>query len=397
MTLRRTGRLLLELLFPLYVIASTPERKRYWRSLPLRRSAKLLGAVFFVLSGVAFFLDLIATGKLYPLWGVLALAGALGGLNVLIVLAELHRPRLIAVPLLMIPLVVVAFTQLSRQRGISREVVQHRKIFDASCLFAAMLLGYRLFLSFTATEGVAHVELQTELAFAHALQTTLVPPVDYRDANLEVYGRTIPSETVGGDLVDLVSADGSVLAYLADVSGHGIPAGVLMGMVKTAVRQGLNFGQPLPALLDGINRVLPAVKDPRMYATFAGLRFNGPAEAEYIVAGHLPILHYQRSKHDVVCCGMEQLPMGLFTAAAYTSSRLPCGAGDLFALVTDGLTETAAARGEEFGLARIEKLLWQHAVQPLPEIFDEVLAAVGQYGTQQDDRTLLLVRVLGGG
>lgn len=387
--------MLLELLFPLYTITSTPERRRYWRSLSLRRSAKLLGAVFCILSGVAFFLDLIAANRPYPFWGVLTLAGALGSLNVLIVLAELHHPRLVAIPLLMIPLVVVAFTQLPKKQGISSEAVQRRKILDASCLFAAMLLGYRLFLSFTTTEGVAHVELQTELAFAHAIQTTLVPPVDYRDADLEVYGRTIPSETVGGDLVDLVSADGTVLAYLADVSGHGIPAGVLMGMVKTAVRQGLSLGQSLPALLESVNRVLPAVKEPQMYVTFAGLRFNGPAEGEYVVAGHLPLLHYRQSTHDVACRGMEQFPVGLFTAVAYASSRVPCGPGDLFALVTDGLTETVDARREEFGLARIEKLLCQHAARPLPEIFDTMMTAIARYGTQQDDRTLLLVRVLG--
>jgi serine phosphatase RsbU (regulator of sigma subunit) len=69
---------------------------------------------------------------------------------------------------------------------------------------------------------------------------------------MEAYGRTILSQSVGGDLVDLVAADGRVLAYLADVSGHGIPAGLLMGIVKTAVRQGVLFGQPLPALLDSV-------------------------------------------------------------------------------------------------------------------------------------------------
>jgi hypothetical protein len=48
-----------------------------------------------------------------------------------------------------------------------------------------------------------------------------------------------------------------------------------MGMVKTAVRYGIHLGQALPLLLDGLNRVLPAVKEPNMFATFSGLRFDG--------------------------------------------------------------------------------------------------------------------------
>lgn len=393
MTVRRAGRLLLEFLFPLYSLASTPERKRYWRGLSLRRSAKLLVAVFFILCGVAFFIDLVA-GKPYPLWTVLLLAGALGGLNILVILAELRSSCLLAAPLIGIAIVVFAFAQLAQQQKVTRKAAHERILLDASCLLVAMLLSYRLFLSFTATEGVAHVELQTELAFAHAIQTTLVPPVARHDAAVEVYGRTIPSERVGGDLVDVVSADGRMLAYLADVSGHGIPAGVLMGMVKTAVRQGLRFGQSLPALLDGLNRVLPAVKEPQMYVTLAALQFDSPADVRYIVAGHPPLLHYRHSKQDVIRCGMEQFPLGLFPDVAYASNRVCCGPGDIFALVTDGLTEVACARGEEFGLTRVEELLRQNAARPLPEIFEAVLAAVALHGAQQDDQTLLLVRVL---
>ena len=58
--------------------------------------------------------------------------------------------------------------------------------------------------------------------------------------------RMIPKDDVGGDLADLVEDGRDVTAYVADVSGHGLRAGVLMGMIKTAVRYGLLLGQPLP-------------------------------------------------------------------------------------------------------------------------------------------------------
>jgi sigma-B regulation protein RsbU (phosphoserine phosphatase) len=258
-----------------------------------------------------------------------------------------------------------------------------------------MMVGYRLFLNFAATEGIAHVQLRTELAFAQAIQTTLAPPVRHQDSRLEAYGCTRPSDAVGGDLVDLVESDGSVFAYVADVSGHGIPAGVLMGMVKTAMRQGLVLHQPLCGLLESINRVLPGVKEPSMYATMAGLRFSDSAKAEYAAAGHLPLLHYRQAHNDVVRWTAEQFPLGLFPDLAFATQCVPCRTGDIFAIVTDGLTETVDEREEDFGLERLEQLLVQNAGRTLPEIFDAVLAAVSRYGSQQDDRTLLLVRILG--
>jgi hypothetical protein len=129
-----------------------------------------------------------------------------------------------------------AYLSLTKVPQVSEPpAVQERGIvLDASCLIAVTLLGYRLFLNFANTEGIAHIQLETELALAHSLQKTLVPTFSYRSMALEASGRTIPSAEVGGDLVDLVVDTQGALVYVADVSGHGIPAGVLMGMVKSA-------------------------------------------------------------------------------------------------------------------------------------------------------------------
>jgi hypothetical protein len=392
MNLRRLGRLLLEHLLPYYVLVSTPERKRYWGELPLRRSVKLLAAVFITLAGIAFFVDLLTFGA-YPLWGVLLLAVTLGTLNVIAVFAQMRNPWLLVATLGLVWLSFISFYRLPKQS--SPSLIRRRAMLDGVGLFSAMMIGYRLFLNFAATEGIAHVQLKTELAFAHAIQTTLAPPVRFENSRLEAYGCTRPSDAVGGDLVDLVESDGSVFAYVADVSGHGIPAGVLMGMVKTAMRQGLLLHQSLCGLLESINRVLPGVKEPSMYATMAGLRFSDSAKAEYAAAGHLPLLHYRQAHNDVVRWTAEQFPLGLFPDLAFATQCVPCGTGDIFAIVTDGLTETVDEREEDFGLERLEQLLVQNACRTLPEIFDAVLAAVSRYGSQQDDRSLLLVRVLG--
>src|SRR5258707_15509503 len=82
------------------------------------------------------------------------------------------------------------------------------------------------------------------------IQNTLVPPIRYEGARVEAHGQSIPKDDVGGDLADLVADGRDVTAYLADGSGHGLRAGVLMGMIKTAERSGLLSGPPLAKLQD---------------------------------------------------------------------------------------------------------------------------------------------------
>lgn len=226
-----------------------------------------------------------------------------------------------------------------------------------------------------------------------AMQSTLAPEVCYRDARVEAYGRSLPREDVGGDLVDLVANGCDVTAYVADVCGHGLPSGVLMGMLKTAIRYGLQFGHSLQVLLDGLNQVLPAVKEPNMFATSAMLRFDGSNEAEYVTAGHVPLLQYRRRHRDIVRWSFDQFPLGLFEEASFVSSRIPYEDGDLFALATDGIVEAADPREVQFGLEGIESILCVHATCPLREIFDAVVAAAHRYGRQHDDQSLLLIRV----
>jgi serine phosphatase RsbU (regulator of sigma subunit) len=198
---------------------------------------------------------------------------------------------------------------------------------------------------------------------------------------------------MGGDLIDVVESDGSLLAYVADISGHGLPAGQLMGMLKAALRVSLQFHQQPVALLESADRVLPAVKEPDIYATIAMLYLDGSAQAEYALAGHVPILHYRYRRGDTAWLSMEQFPLGLIPGGRYASQCVSYSPGDMFLLLTDGVTEVVNERDEEFGLARLEQLLSKIAGQPLSQIWELVMGEVRQHGAQQDDQSLLLLRV----
>jgi sigma-B regulation protein RsbU (phosphoserine phosphatase) len=130
-----------------------------------------------------------------------------------------------------------------------------------------------------------------------------------------------------------------------------------------------------------------------MYATLALLYFNSSSEAEYALAGHLPILHYRHQHGDTTLLSIEQFPLGLIPGGPYASQRVNYSPGDLFLLFTDGVTEVVNERDEEFGLARLERLLCQHATQTLSQIWELLMREVKLHGTQEDDQSLLLLRI----
>jgi serine phosphatase RsbU (regulator of sigma subunit) len=255
-----------------------------------------------------------------------------------------------------------------------------------------MAFGVQAYRTHISTEGARQLRAEAELALAHRLQRMLVPPVAFRNSRVEICGRSIPSDQVGGDLVDVVPSEDGVLAYLIDVSGHGIPAGTLMGAVKAAMRS--TASRALGEALDTVNRVLPSVKEPAMYATLAAIRFGADGDAEYTLAGHLPILHYRATAGTIEALTLQQFPLGFFDHSRYETRRAGCAPGDVFALFSDGIVETANAVDEQFGVDRVAAQLAAIPSKPLEEILEAVIAAAAAHGVSHDDRSILVIRIL---
>jgi hypothetical protein len=367
----------------------------YWHVLPLGRMKTLMAGYFFIGAAGGFALDLLQLNASRVgggfFWPVVVGTGATA-------LRAAAIKRVSLIPLLFLLVAVTAwlgyrFSHLSTALP-APDAVHRRVLFDAIGVLVGIAFGVRFLLFFAGTEGVASVRMQTELSLAHGIQATLVPTVSFQNASFELYGKSIPSTEMGGDLIDVIESDGGLVAYVADISGHGLPAGQLMGMLKTAMRLAVRFRQMPVAALESVDRVLPDLKQREMFATLALLRFDGSNEAEYALAGHPPILHYRHGSRDTVWLSMEQLPLGLIPGGSYASKRVTYSPRDLFLMVTDGITEVANARDEEFGLIRLQELLTQHATRALEEIGDLIISEVRQYGPQQDDQSLLLLRVL---
>lgn len=258
---------------------------------------------------------------------------------------------------------------------------------------AFIVAGYVMTIKFVRRVQAVTIRQQTELAVAARMHLTLVPPIDRNAPGLSIFGRSDASTEMGGDLIDIVISGEQTDVFLADVSGHGVRAGVLMAMVKSAIRTRLLGGAPLAELVGGLNAVVGQVKEASMFVTFAALRFHGPRRCEYASAGHLPILWYRAAMGDVRGLDAENLPLGVDDAETYTTTHADCEAGDLLVLYTDGLTEVMDGTGKQFGLVEFRELVRAHATWPLSDLHARVMSTIRAHGPQTDDQSLLLVRV----
>lgn len=263
---------------------------------------------------------------------------------------------------------------------------------DGIGIAAAISVSYTGFLMFISRTGARHVAVETEIALAREIHQVLVPSIERGLGGFEFYGRSVPSGEVGGDLVDVVELEGQAwMAYVADVSGHGVSSGLLMGMVKSAIRMRTRTATTASDLLTELNTVLQPLKHPTMFVTLALVSFDGDGRLEFSVAGHLPILRVL-SDGTVEEITVANLPVGMMPGTRFTQAPLSCSPGETLALVTDGLTEVVDRRDREFGLERLKEILAAHRDQPLELMASGLLQGVRAHGAQFDDQTWLFIR-----
>jgi hypothetical protein len=379
------------------------ERLAYWRAVPLRRLSFLLLAVFFTFATIGFLSVVPWAGKT-PLAIGFGWAAFSGGIAVCYLLTIARRPQWF-LPLIAFQIVANTGWSLLSKRVVAMGWFPPASQHLATTVFVwasilCIAIGYSFFLGFIQTAGRETVRATTELNLAHSIQQTLVPKLELQFERCEIFGISMPSDKVGGDLVDVVSlSDGTVVAYVADVAGHGLQAGILMGMLKTAARTHLLTAAGPATLFTTLNRVMPDVKESHMYATCAALHIglsgpDGSRTVEYSVAGHPAILKIHGGNGEAEEFADEQLPLGLFSFAEYRSGAFDCSPGDLLMITTDGVLEVEAVGGGEFGSGRVVALLRNGAASDLPTLAGQILAAARAFGKQTDDQTLLLIRFL---
>jgi hypothetical protein len=256
---------------------------------------------------------------------------------------------------------------------------------------ALIVAGYVLFVLFSILEGKRYFRTQTEMRLAGEIHSTLVPQKHETIGNFEMFGSSVPSNEVGGDLFDIVQSNGTWHAYVADVSGHGVAAGILMSMIKSAATMQLTKLQKPDELLRDLNDVLQPVTSPANYLTFAYVSGTND-DLSFALAGHLPILHYQKQSKTVIEHSDSNLPIGMFKEQTFAISKVSIKPGDLLGIITDGFTEVADTKEREMGMEDFKLAFAACGENPLPEIYRELRSRTLKFGKQTDDQTMLLIR-----
>ena len=368
------------------------ERYAFWRAVSTLSHATFLGGVFFMFASVGLLTDISRLGA-DPTPRLLAEMLFSGGIAVAYVLV-VRRPRWLPVLVLVHILIALQLTRLAgpRTEPLTGPALEARLQSDTNGIALALIVSFVLLSNFVQREGTRYVRAHTEIRLATDIHRFLVPAIARRIGRFEFHGISFPSGDVGGDLIDLVEFENGWIAYVADVSGHGVGAGVLMGMVKSATHMALRVAQPFDRLLTDLNTVLLDLKRPDMYVTLAGLQFDDTSGLRFSVAGHPPILHYTSSTASIEELSIAQLPVAMFPDRTFESARTDWAPGDLFVILTDGLTDVFDREDREFGLDRVKALVVEHAGAPLPQLQDRLIGAARQHGRQMDDQTVLLIR-----
>ena len=386
------------------------EPTRRWihlRRVPMRHLSYLMLAVFLLFSSIGFYVDIMNGGKL-P-YATVILFGIVSGVNsALWILALSRLPRFLLWLLVVLQFFIGPIDNLASRilentfHALPVDGVVGVR-FSATATLTVVILSYVFFTRYMGITGKEAYRIKTELELAHTIQKTLVPPITRSTRCFEIYGISEPSEKVGGDLVDVVELPGGdTVAYLADIAGHGLQAGILMGMLKTAARTALSDedgndgGKTLSLLMVRLNEVLPQVKEAHMYATFTALRLNLDGRSFYGMAASPPLVLWSAANKSIVHVEEEQFPLGLLPVADFPASVFGMEQGDVVLIATDGILEVGskqkADKDVEFGIEALERVLSSNANLPLPELAAQVLSTVRSYGRQLDDQTLLLVR-----
>jgi sigma-B regulation protein RsbU (phosphoserine phosphatase) len=354
---------------------------------------QFLEAVFFTFSGVGFLLDLAnpTPGRTAHILFLVFTGGAIGiAYGICFMLAPRLMPVLVA---LHVVLAIVVTPHLGSLAVDWARVASTAAGVDLIGCLLNIVLGYVFFVRFIRSEGQRYVRVQTEMVLAHDIHRRLVPPIAVSSGHHEFYGLSVPSGEMGGDLVDLVQKGNKWTGYLADVSGHGVPSGIMMAMVKSAARMRLIPSAAPHVVLEDLNRVISELKaGDNTFVTLAFLTSGTADDFHFATAGHLPILHFHSATGSVSELSTPNPPLGIFEAREFSSSRVECSGGDIAVLLTDGLTEVINEREEEYGLERIKQLITERAAQPLEVICEALLTEARQFGKQTDDQSVLLIR-----
>jgi sigma-B regulation protein RsbU (phosphoserine phosphatase) len=242
-------------------------------------------------------------------------------------------------------------------------------------------------------------QYEKELAVAAGIQQGLFPATLPSLERFDVAAMNRPAQQVGGDYYDVLTlTDGdndACLFCVADVSGKGLAASLLMSTIQATLRALLGREASLAELACRTNELLFATTPGSKYATAAlVLAYPASGECQYVSGGHTETL-LLRADGQRVWMGATGVPLGLFPGMAWDELSFTLGAGDVLVLYSDGVSEAQTAVFDEFGPERLADIVQRQREQPAAAIVAASVAAIDVFvegAPQFDDITLMVIK-----
>jgi sigma-B regulation protein RsbU (phosphoserine phosphatase) len=245
----------------------------------------------------------------------------------------------------------------------------------------------------------AYDQLDREFQAVRDVQISLLPAPAPEIPGFEGATHYRPATRAGGDYFDFFRLPEDQWGVLvADVSGHGAPAAVVMAMTHAILH---TTSQKVPAehIVGYLNDALSKIIESGQFVTCCyGVLDPGTRRFTFASAGHHPPLHYDFSSRRVHVCDSENgLPLGIADGMEYSASSVELKPGSVLVLYTDGITEAFDEQNKQFGITRLTTIVEKEGPHGAAQVRDAILAALDEHRGSvdlADDTTLVVLRVV---
>src|SRR5215211_4099875 len=240
--------------------------------------------------------------------------------------------------------------------------------------------------------------LQGQLEVARQVQLELLPARDPELAGYDISAYNFPTEEVSGDYYDWVRIyDDQIGIVIADVSGKGVPAALLMAFLRASLRAASHIGYATHISMVKVNYLLwESIERNQFVTAFYGILDASKQTLSYSNAGHNPPLLIN-AKCETRFIDHGEQPLGMFRETRYHQYYLEMEPGDVLVLYTDGATEALSPAGEEFGRERLAQAVKDAYDRPAREMIATLQMAILEWTDQagsNDDVTFFVIKAL---
>jgi len=240
-------------------------------------------------------------------------------------------------------------------------------------------------------------QLLQDVELAAQVQRMFLPIDRSVIPGVEIAGMMRPARGVSGDYYDYRSIDEhTIQIVIADVSGKGVPAALLMSATAAAVQLEASEKRDMLEMVNRLNSGLHSLSDSRRYVTLLLADIDARSRSlRYVNCGHNPALLFQAKTHDVVPMKSSCFPIGMFESETCAINSVNLTSGDILVLYTDGVTEAANLLGEEFGMERLSTLIRGGHTLSADGLMNHIVESVTDFSRDvgfEDDVTILVVK-----